>query len=396
MKGTIVVEKIPILVVGAIILLNSCSTVSQPERKESPAFARPDTQDLSRLVNGSLSGVLDPKNVTSLDAIMPYLASKQVVYIGETHDRFAHHLNQLEIIRRLREIHPNLAIGMEYFQQPFQQYLDDYISGSINEKELLKATEYYTRWRFDYRLYRPILSYARENKIPIIALNVPREISAKVGESGLGSLSEQERAHTPSEIDRSDIDYRLRLKKIFEKHPALNFDHFYEAQLLWDEGMAERAATYLRENPEHRLVVLAGSGHLAYGSGIPNRVMRRIEHESAIVLNGIDSGINPQVADFLLLPEPMELPPQGLLGIYMSETPEGVTIDAFAESSAAKDEGIKKGDQIVSLDGEPVTSSADIKLALLDKLPGDRVQIDIRRKNAQNEDQKFMIEVGLR
>lgn len=396
MKGAIVGLKILILIIGAAVFFNSCSTINQTEREGNAVFSSSDTKNTARVVYGSLSGVLDPNTVKSLDSIMSYLATKRVVYIGETHDRFEHHLNQLEIIRRLHAIHPNIAIGMEYFQQPFQQYLDNYVSGSITEKELLKSTEYYTRWRFDYRLYRPILAYAREHKIPIIALNVAREISSKVGESGLDSLTEEERAGIPFEIDRSDDDYRQRLAKVFEMHPALNFDYFYEAQLLWDESMAERAAAYLHENPEHRLIVLAGSGHLAYGSGIPNRLHRRIEHESAIVLNGLESGIDRQVADFLLLPEPVALPPQGLLGVYMSETPEGVTINAFSESSAAKDEGMKKGDQILSLDGVPVRSSADVKLSLLDKFPGDHVQIDIRRTNEQNEDLKLMIEVGLR
>jgi uncharacterized iron-regulated protein len=395
-KGAIVVFKILILAIGAAMLSYSCSAVNQAEREDSVVSAQPHKGFSRETGIGSMPVVLDPKSVASLESIIPRLADKRVVYVGETHDRFEHHLNQLEIIRRLHEVHPNLAVGMEYFQQPFQQFLDDYISGSITEKEFLKSTEYYSRWRFDYRLYRPILSYAREHRIPIIALNISKEITSKVGKSGLESLTVEERARIPREIDRSDSDYRRRLSEVLEMHPTLNFDNFFEAQLLWDEGMAERAANYLKENPENRLILLAGSGHLAYGSGIPKRLSRRIEHDSAIVLNGIDFGVAPDVADYILIPEPVELPPQGLLGVYMSETPEGVTVNAFSEISAAKDDGMKKGDQILSLDGEPVSTSADVKLALLDKLPGDQVQIDIRRKNARDEGIELMIEVGLR
>jgi len=39
--------------------------------------------------------------------------------------------------------------------------------------------------------------------------------------------------------------------------------------------MAERAADYLQRNPKRRMVVLAGSGHLMYGQGIPKRLLRR-------------------------------------------------------------------------------------------------------------------------
>ena len=36
---------------------------------------------------------------------------------------------------------------------------------------MLRGTQYYDRWRFDYRLYREILSSARRHRIPVIALS---------------------------------------------------------------------------------------------------------------------------------------------------------------------------------------------------------------------------------
>ena len=45
---------------------------------------------------------------------------------------------------------------------------------------MLKQTEYFTRWRFDYRLYRPILRFARDQGLPLVALNVPRELTERV------------------------------------------------------------------------------------------------------------------------------------------------------------------------------------------------------------------------
>ena len=56
----------------------------------------------------------------ALDLLVAQLATNRVVFVGEIHDRYDHHLNQLEIIKRLHELDPNLAIGVEYFQQPFQ------------------------------------------------------------------------------------------------------------------------------------------------------------------------------------------------------------------------------------------------------------------------------------
>src|SRR3977135_3431542 len=96
---------------------------------------------------------LDLDTPFTLDSVVTQLAAKGVVFVGESHDRYDHHLNQLEIIRRLHQLDPSLAIGVEYFQQHFQPRVDDYISGRTTEQEFLRATEYYQGWGYDYRLY---------------------------------------------------------------------------------------------------------------------------------------------------------------------------------------------------------------------------------------------------
>ena len=326
--------------------------------------------------------VLDLRQLTDLRGIMPLLAEKQVVYVGETHSSYAHHLIQLEIIRGIYRAHPDMAIGMEYFQWPFQQYLDQYVTGELDEKEMLRKSEYFQRWSYDYRLYRPILEFAREQGIPIVALNVPAELSKKVASGGIEALSEEERSRIPAEIDRSDESYRQRLLKVFDAHPKRedsNFEYFLEAQLLWDEGMAQRAAEYLRQHPDRKLVMLAGNGHVV-SSGIPNRLERRLAVDSAIVVNDADSNIRSDMADYLLLPEERTLPPRGLMGAFLDDTDEGLMVNALEKQGPAETAGIKKGDRIVSINDELIGNLGDLRIALLDKGPGDPVRVEVIRK----------------
>ncbi len=341
--------------------------------------------------------VIDLNAMPDLDAIIPRLAPKRVVFIGETHNRYDHHLNELEIIRRLYGYNPDLAIGMEFFQQPFQKYLDQFIAGKLNEKEFLRRTQYYDRWRFDYRLYKPILDFARANGIPVIALNLPSEITTKVGKSGMGTLSDAERAMIPKHIDRSNPAYQERLYAIFEHHPGnADFQRFMDVQLLWDEGMAARIARYLKDNPDRNMVVLAGSGHLIYGTGIPERVVRRVQAQTAIVLNGDGSDVEPGMGDFLLLPEPVPLPPNGRLGAFLDIQDDAVKVSALSESSAAKAAGVREGDVILDLDGAPIRSYADLKIALLEKKPGDVVSLKVRRSRWLLGDEDLDFSVSLR
>src|SRR5690348_18010418 len=43
-----------------------------------------------------------------LDKLAAQLVSKRVVFVAEIHSRYDHHLNQLEIIRRLFQLYPEL------------------------------------------------------------------------------------------------------------------------------------------------------------------------------------------------------------------------------------------------------------------------------------------------
>jgi hypothetical protein len=288
---------------------------------------------------------------------------------------------------------------MEYFQQPYQAALDDYVAGRISERELLARTEYYERWRFDYRLYRPILEFARTNGIPLVALNVPAEVTGKVGRTGLASLTEAERSAVPAEIDRSDTAYRDRLREIFSQHPGSGeqeFDRFVDVQLVWDEGMAERAARYLAENPNRTLVVLAGSGHLAHRSGIPNRVVRRTGGAGMVLLPADAGPVSPGLADFLLTSSEQTLPPTGRLGVMLNTEDARVVIAEFEPGSPAQEAGIQKGDQIVGIDGVPVGHYAEVKVALWDRPPGDAVTVEVRRKRWLGGDETLKVPVTLR
>ncbi len=345
------------------------------------------------------SPALDLNAFSTVQQIIPALAERRVVFIGEQHTRYDHHLTQLEIIRRLHALHPQIAIGLEMFQQPFQRHLDEYISGSLSEQGMLRATEYYQRWRLDYRYYAPILRYAREHLLPLVALNAPTELTRKVGQVGLEGLNEHERQQLPDDIEAADESYRQRIKDVFEYHPNGNgrqFEHFLEAQLVWDESMADQAADYLREHPDHLLVVIAGNQHVAWGSGIPQRLQRRLSTPAVSILNSWEGPIAPELADFLLMPVERALPPPGRMGALLESGDKGVTISACEADSACATAGIRTGERIIAIDGNNISNMADLRLAMWDKLPGDVIKLDTLRKRLLLPDKDLGYELTLK
>ena len=363
-----------------------------------PAVAVPGATDVPAIENQTR--VLDTRQLTDMEQLLDAIADRRVVFVGETHDRYEDHLTQLQVIEGLRQRGKDLAIGVEFFQQPYQAPIDAYLAGEIDEPEFLRRTQYFDRWRFDYRLYRPILRFAREHRIPVIALNLESELTRRVGEVGIDGLNAEERARTPAQIDQSDSAYRARIKAVFDQHPGQDskrFDRFLEIQLLWDEGMAERAARYLTDHPGKTLVILAGAGHIEYGQGIPKRLLRRVPVSIATLLNVGEWELDPSAADYLLFPRRVELPAAGMLGVMLDEQGDGqgALVLGFGDGSGAQAAGLKEGDRIVRIGDQPVTGYADIRIALLDRQPGQRVPVEARRKGIVGGAEGLIFEVEL-
>ncbi len=208
------------------------------------------------------------------------LVTADVVYLGERHDSEADHAAQLEIIESMYAESPDMAIALEMFQRPFQPVIDRYLAGDISEAELVAQSEYEQRWGFPWVYYAPILRFAQNNQIPVLALNAPSEVVRQVAREGLDSLEGDDFRYIPplSEIDTSNTDYQDFVRVAFGSHGShgsFNFEQFFAAQVLWDETMAMTIAEFKQANPATQVVVLAGQGHVVYGYGIPDRVARR-------------------------------------------------------------------------------------------------------------------------
>jgi uncharacterized iron-regulated protein len=329
------------------------------------------------------AGFVDARQIQPLAALLPALADAQVILVGETHTEYGDHRNQHQVLTALHQHYGSrLTVGLEWFQQPYQGVLDQFIAGQLDLAQLLDQSEYFTRWRYELRLYQPILDYLQAEHIPTLALNLPSEITGKVGKGGLDALTPVERATLP-ELDTSDLAYRTRLEAVFKQHPRTkqtHFANFHQVQLLWDEAMAERAAVYLRAHPEKILLIFAGNGHLEYGAGIPNRLRRRLpEIVLRVVLNGGEN-LLPGSADFVLLHDSPTLSPTPNLGAWLERQPDGLHIHGFAPQSVARTAGLHVGDVLLTLEEQPLANLAQLKWLLAQQAPGATLRLKILRK----------------
>ncbi|MFH2218471.1 MAG: ChaN family lipoprotein [Pseudomonadota bacterium] len=244
------------------------------------------------------------KEVT-LSETLPDLSKKRIVLVGEFHSRMVHHENQLRIIRAVFESGVPVAIGFEMFRSDSQPALDRWVSGEMDIGEFRKV--YDDNWNFPWDLYSPIFEYARKNQVPMIGLNVSRDITRQVARMGFKSLSGEQKGKLQDVSCRVDKEYMDFIRKAFgaHAHGGLNFTNFCEAQLVWDNVMAISALEFLKERPGWTMVMITGSGH-ARKKGVPEQIRKRSNLSLTVLLPEVPGAIDLKTttevdADFIMM-----------------------------------------------------------------------------------------------
>jgi uncharacterized iron-regulated protein len=240
------------------------------------------------------------------DRMVGEVSKSRVVVIGETHDNQAHHDLQLKIIRTLYEGGAPLAVGLEMFRAENQELLEKWWRWGMPTEQF--EALYRENWGVPWVLYRDIFLYARQKRIPLVGLNVPREVISKVAREGFASLTEAERRKLPPGLTCTlDEDYRSFIRRTYTEHAhasGRSFDHFCEAQMVWDTAMAIHALEYLDRNPGSRIVILAGSVH-AWKRAIPRQIAAMKPEVTVSVILPMKKGeadkITAEDADYLIL-----------------------------------------------------------------------------------------------
>ena len=252
---------------------------------------------------------------TNPDGALRYMSRRNAVFFGETHSSEIDKRLATRILRQLKRKRGKIALGLEMVQQPFQPVLNWYVFEATPSKDadrtLFRETEWDYRWGWDFEQYLPILKYAQLSKVPMLALNVEAELTARVRKVGLPALSpvDRERLILDPEGFRNDalspgfVEYcDAVLRPSFDAHLQMGmfqntpnaYSNFVSNRILWDETMASQASRFLLRNPDYLLCGLVGGDHVKTAHGIPARIER--------ILGGIGGQTNARATSVALNP----------------------------------------------------------------------------------------------
>jgi uncharacterized iron-regulated protein len=209
------------------------------------------------------------KKRADLAEVVQNVEGADVIFIGEIHDNMQHHAAELDIARSLHAKKFPLALGLEMFTPEDQQKLDDWTDGKLAEESF--KTIYARNWSYNWQLYRDLFIFARDNHIPLIALNIPKPVMAKVTAQGPAALQQSEIPPNISwSLNEAQTTYmRTIARQVFGNTPPEKLvARFSAAQALRNNGMAWNIAKYRKKHAADKVVVLAGMWH-AVKNGVP-------------------------------------------------------------------------------------------------------------------------------
>jgi uncharacterized iron-regulated protein len=274
----------PALLIAALSALNGCTAMPSSKAPEVTLTA-PQTQYDARLVQPENNTALSPEELAQ------QLADVDVVVVGEYHGHHGSHLLQSRLQIALFRQQPQQVLSMEQFNLDRQDELNHYLHGEIGETEMIQDAEAWDNYRASYR---PLVEFARQQDLPVIAANAPASVVRCVGRKGpnyLDRISDTLKQKLPADPFMDTPAYREKfMAAIGASHQADNtmterMENTYKAQLLRDNTMATRILQARAEHPEHQVLHLTGTFHSEDGLGTVALLKQRAPELSIAVIS---------------------------------------------------------------------------------------------------------------
>ena len=334
-------------------------------------------------------------DVLSANQLATRLHDTRLLLIGESHTTADFHRVQLRVLRALAESGRKVMVGLEMYPYTEQRPLDNWRDGLLTESGFVTLSHWYEFWGYHWNYYRDIFLYARDHHIPMYGVNTPRSVVTAVRQKGVDNLPEADRQHVPPHIDVDSTDHLAFFKASFDddgsvhgRMPDSMLKSMQAAQATWDAAMAYNSVKILKSAPaDSILVVLVGSGHVAYGVGIEHQARQwfdgRITTLIPVPVKDSDEkpvgAVKASYANYVWgIPyERDSLYPS--LGFSTADAAGARKIIGIEKDSIAARSGFQVDDLIVGLDHEATPDRESWNRAMAAKNWGDTAVVTVKR-----------------
>ena len=206
------------------------------------------------------------KNLTAAQ-LASKLQKYDVVFFGEYHDQSEIHQYELELLKAMYKAKgAKLALSMEMFEADNQSKLNNFLADTLSEENFLAASRPWPNYRTDYA---PLVNFAKEKKMPVIAANVPRFLAAHVAKNnalteGVEAQYQQwlpKHTYAPEGAYKDKFYAQMSSPAAPMKMPPQRLAAVYAAQCLKDDKMAESIAAFADAHQNMQILHINGCFH---------------------------------------------------------------------------------------------------------------------------------------
>lgn len=301
----------------------------------------------------------------SFEDVTTAARAASAIFLGESHeDPVAHYLEE-QIFLQVSSY--DTALSLEMFERDTQPIVDEYLDGLITEGHFKKAARAWDNYASGYR---PLVEYAKDHDIPVIAANAPQRYVNRVSRLGVEALLDLPRAArkhlAPLPVPPASDAYAAEFYDEMSQHSGpeeeeeeasteappnvevetaagqneaqtgsgtaasseMDLTKALEAQNVWDATMAYSIAQYLLDHPTAHVVHVTGSFHVSRQLGTPEHLARYRPSSPTVVVTMIPASSLDFDRDRMLNQ-----------GDFVIVTDESLSPDNEAEESEATGDG---------------------------------------------------------
>lgn len=228
----------------------------------------------------------------SLKALGKDLKHYDVIFFGEFHDNASIHKLQRELLPYLVDGSRKLVLSFEMWERDTQELLDAFLADKIDEQSFIEGSRAWSNYQDSYR---PLILFAKEHRLAVVAANVPREYAGRSSRSGwdfVEDLPSEERALIAAQLTAPDDAYReafIQTMQGMGSHAfeAESLERFYQAQCMKDDTMAESIVIALDYYKAARVIHFNGAFHSQNGLGTVSRLQKALPQLKIAIINPI-------------------------------------------------------------------------------------------------------------
>ena len=197
----------------------------------------------------------------SADEIIADMKNVDALFFGEEHNDSVGHDLEAEILEKLNKTYPHqIALSMEMFHTDVQPIINEYLVNVISEKNFIKEAR---AWE-NYPDYKPLIEYAKVNKLSVIAANAAARYSNAVTRGGLIVLKDFPKTSLnflpPLPVDTASGRYYQKFTALLGGH-NMGTMKVYQTQNFWDATMAWSISKFINANKGIKVFHINGRFH---------------------------------------------------------------------------------------------------------------------------------------